>query len=467
MRARVALSAKRKTRAKSRRWRFAALAVLAVVGLVLLRLLITSDRTVGASMTVRVLTPAVEIAHPSAAFVAAEDGQVLVEGDRTRTDEAGHAVVNFFDGSSLQLDPSTELTLEGVDARDGGIVASMTQAVGRTWSSVRKGTNARYEIKTPAATAVVRGTGFEVVVLPTGATAVRVIDGSVAITAQGVTVPVGPGQQTSVTPGLAPTAPVAISVARLRVVLRAPVAAPAYVGVIDPLDRTCGFIDPVALRIPVAGPVAIEQIPLCTASPPSLGLATAEVVGAVPGAYTIFVMPSGADATYTLEVTAVLGADITFASSVSADILGGEVHATRLNITAAANGALSSSPLAITKVSAVQLPPDGARPPGTFGVVTYAASPSRALVPVGSGAPLAPRPVLAFPAGAGAPAAAIGGTGALMLLATFMFKDFLKPVYFAATISAIVAFIGGGLAILFFYRDFLIATFYRIGQLLQ
>jgi hypothetical protein len=456
---------------KRHRWRLAAIGVAAVILVTTIRLLLSSDPSLGASMTMRVLSPAVDIARGAAAFAPAADGDVIGEGDRARTDANGAGIINFFDGSSLTLDPSTEIGVVAIDERSNGVIASFTQAIGRTWSSVHKQTGTpRYEIKTPAATAVVRGTGFEIIVRADGFTTVRVSEGTVAVTAQGVTVLAAPGFETIVTPSQPPATPTASVVTALRVALRSPGPGGPFVALIDRLGRTCGIIDPAAVG--VAGPTTLEvsQIPRCAATAPAGGVATAEVGSPTTGTYTVVIFGGLApSAAFSLEVSGVLGGTLTFDNGAAGDVIANEIEATQLTLSVgpgggpAAPGGLGQ----LTRMNAGPVPPGAPLSPDAFAHMTLLKAGLVEFVPATSGTPLGPRPTLVPPPGAGTSLGVILGSGALMFGALFMFKDFMKPVFVAGSIAGIVAFIVGGLSLLFFYRDFLITTFYTIGRLLR
>src|SRR5438045_9188301 len=115
--------------------------------------------------TVTVLSGDVSVRHAGADFAAAIDGDVLHEGDTIRTGADGRAILTYFEGSSVTIEPTTELTIDAVStASDGGTVVLMTQAFGRTWHVVTTliTRGSRYEVRTPARTAPVRGTEFQV-----------------------------------------------------------------------------------------------------------------------------------------------------------------------------------------------------------------------------------------------------------------------------------------------------------------
>gem|GEM_PF-2953334 len=182
---------------------FAVLAAFAVGG---------QTRAVGPASVLAVLAGRVELAHGTAAYTTARDGETVATGDRLRTDGAGHAVVTFFDGSTLDIAPATELTIEAAGSTDGAVDLRITQAIGRTFSSVHKlvDTRSRYEIRTPSLVAAVRGTKFEVQVDADGSAAERTTEGLVAVSSAGSEVLVPAGAETRATPGTSPAPPAPI-----------------------------------------------------------------------------------------------------------------------------------------------------------------------------------------------------------------------------------------------------------------
>jgi hypothetical protein len=69
------------------------------------------------------------------------------------------------------------------------------------------GEESPFRVRTPTGVAGVRGTSFGIDVGPNGQTGITSLDGSVFAIAQNQEVTVGPGQYTSISPGMAPSAP--------------------------------------------------------------------------------------------------------------------------------------------------------------------------------------------------------------------------------------------------------------------
>ena len=123
-------------------------------------------RALGATTMVTIISGDIQVRHgATGSFVSATDGEVLAAGDTIRSADGARAVLTYFEGSTVSIEPNSELTIETASANpDGSTVVVMQQNVGRTWHVVTKliTGNSRYEVKTPASTASVRGTAFQV-----------------------------------------------------------------------------------------------------------------------------------------------------------------------------------------------------------------------------------------------------------------------------------------------------------------
>ena len=151
--------------------------------------------------TLAILNTAIEGARAGAAFAPALDGEVYATGDLVRANIEGRAVLTFFDGSSLSVDPGSQVKVVALNRVSAdGIQVTIEQSLGRSWSSVQKlkTPDSRYEVRTPSTVAVVRGTGFLTFVqqLATGGTQTtyQVDEGTLLVNANAggsVTVPAG------------------------------------------------------------------------------------------------------------------------------------------------------------------------------------------------------------------------------------------------------------------------------------
>ena len=162
------------------------------------------------SSTVTVLDGSVLVRHAGGQFAPITDGDIVGSGDTVRTAVASHGVLTFFDGTTVELEPDTEITIDQLRASaSGDKVVEITQTIGRTWHVVAKlvSPSSKYEIRTPASTAAVRGTAFQVAVSAEGTTSTETTEGDVSTIAQGAEVHVLPGQINSVTQGSPPQPP--------------------------------------------------------------------------------------------------------------------------------------------------------------------------------------------------------------------------------------------------------------------
>jgi hypothetical protein len=105
-------------------------------------------------------------------FEPASDGDVVRAGMTLRTSASGYAVITYFDGSTVSMDPDTTLTVSTVGSDpDGTKTILMRQDLGRTWHVVQRllTGSSRYQVTTPTMTASVRGTSFAIAVGPDAA----------------------------------------------------------------------------------------------------------------------------------------------------------------------------------------------------------------------------------------------------------------------------------------------------------
>lgn len=127
--------------------------------------LLGGSRAFAGGTTITIIGGEVAVRHGASDFVAAADGETLNAGDAIRTGADGRAILTYFEGSTVTVEPNTQLAIDrAAVAPDGGTVVLMTQAAGRTWHVVTKliTGGSKYEVRTPASTASVRGTEFQV-----------------------------------------------------------------------------------------------------------------------------------------------------------------------------------------------------------------------------------------------------------------------------------------------------------------
>jgi hypothetical protein len=200
-----------------------------------------------AAAILTVISGDVETRFGVGGFSTAADGAVLYVGSTIRTGADARAVITLFEGSTVELEPASDITIEEATARSGSTIVQLEQSLGRSWHVVTHLTNAdsRYEVKTPAATASVRGTSFEVAV-ENGAsgpsTSVTTIEGRVATADAAGTAEVllTPDQTTTVRANGVPERPRAAPEAH-RVVTVSAMSESSLV--VDPLGRANGIRD--------------------------------------------------------------------------------------------------------------------------------------------------------------------------------------------------------------------------------
>ncbi len=127
--------------------------------------LLGGGKALGSSTTITVIGGDVSVRHgANASYVAAVDGEVLAAGDGVRTGAEGRAVLTYFEGSTVTIEPSTDLVIDAAETQGSNTIVEMTQNAGRTWHVVTKLVtgDSKYEVRTPASTASVRGTAFTV-----------------------------------------------------------------------------------------------------------------------------------------------------------------------------------------------------------------------------------------------------------------------------------------------------------------
>lgn len=164
-------------------------------------------------LTVRVLSVTGDVvasSDKSGQDITLSAGTHLSAGDEVRTGAGGRALLEFGDGSRMLLQRSSQLQLELTNAY-GSKVKVIENRVrlhsGRIESKVPTASNpnARFEIRTPAATTRGRGTRYRVNIEHTlSRFRIEVIEGEVRVSGAGETVVVSGGSGTVVTRGQAP-----------------------------------------------------------------------------------------------------------------------------------------------------------------------------------------------------------------------------------------------------------------------
>lgn len=126
--------------------------------------------------------------------------QDLFLEDAIRTAERSRAAVLFFDETQVRLGPNAELTVE--DRTEGG-VSVLNLFGGEGWFRTKR-RGADLQVRTPAATAAIRGTEFGIRVDTDGSTTVTVLEGEIDLSNEAGSVRIVAGEEGFVRPGEPP-----------------------------------------------------------------------------------------------------------------------------------------------------------------------------------------------------------------------------------------------------------------------
>jgi hypothetical protein len=143
----------------------------------------------------------------SSIFVAASDSVVLHAGDAVRTDASGRAYITYADGTTLVVEPNSDLVID-MSVNEDNLFALITQNAGRVWYQISRtlSPGARYEVRSGSLAAVVRAGSTVSVDVTDEGTNITTVEGSVDTTSGGETVTITAGNGTTVASGTAPSA---------------------------------------------------------------------------------------------------------------------------------------------------------------------------------------------------------------------------------------------------------------------
>lgn len=284
-----------------------------------------------ASSTLTVFSGAVEVERDGR-WTPLADGAGLPTGARIRTSGEGRALLTFADGSTVALDPASELVVEVV-LTDGPRQIVLRQESGRLLHQVvpdeRPG--AAFEVRTASATVSARGTVFETTI-EAGETEVSTSDGLVEVVAGAERVNVASGESASAAPQrpLRAVPQTARAAATAMLLVDAPFAA----SVIGPDGRATGALP---------SGIVYQQIPGAFSSNPVVGAQRIELSKVRPGEYTLLLRRTAAgEGQMRLSV-----ADAEESVEIGED---GDVLALRLVITSS-GGSVSVKPVEIPAVA--------------------------------------------------------------------------------------------------------------------
>lgn len=287
-----------------------------------------------------VLRGDVDAQRGEGAFEPAIDGELLASGDVVRSNAQGRAVLTFFEGSTLSVEPGAQVRVIS-HARTAGnaLQVVIEQLSGRTWASVQQlaSPDSRFEIRTPSLTATVRGTAFETIIEVVNGqpvTTIKTTEGEVLVRAQGGggDTTVGPDQQVTVPVG-APAPAVQPQPPTPRLQFQG-TAGLGYL-VVDPHGRTCGS----------TGNTLVRQIPRCDVQG---GRVTVGEV--VAGEYSIVATAAQAAPDAQIAVQGLRGQTRDFGVAFATAMNVGDLVRTTLPVTVAADGRLGGGPFARAEV---------------------------------------------------------------------------------------------------------------------
>ena len=141
-------------------------------------------------------------------WIEGEIGMSLEVGDAIKTGDDSGAEITFFDGSTIELKPGTEIEIASLDISTdtGSTTISLKQTIGSTVSRVTKILDpaSSYEVETPSGVAAVRGSVMLVSVGGDGTTLITNQEGNIYAIAQGVELQVSEEQRCIISPDQPP-----------------------------------------------------------------------------------------------------------------------------------------------------------------------------------------------------------------------------------------------------------------------
>ena len=209
----------------------------------------------------------VEWEHP--AWSSVVPNQMLDVGTHVRTGDAGRAVILLVDETQLKINADTDLRLSSVkapttlfqrvaDTAGRSQESVMAVSKGQVWLRATTSKPTDVKITTPAVTAAIRGTEFDLRVGPDGESIITVLDGAVDMSNPQGAVLVNSGEQGRALIGQAPTKTLLVNP------LDAVQWTITYVGAVSPRDYPVRFQSVAAARAAAAQP-GLAGVPLAEA----------------------------------------------------------------------------------------------------------------------------------------------------------------------------------------------------------
>lgn len=174
----------------------AVLGLFIVLGVMLLQSLVIIQRIASVS---DVSGPVYVMTRTASQFSPLGDRERVVAGTVVKTGPGGTVTLNWVDGSRVRLGPETVVRVRKctLNTTTRATTSLFDLHVGRIWVRVLSALEGRtkFEVRTPTATAGVRGTVFSVAVDPRGVTEVEVYEGTVHVAGRAGEASVGAGQE--------------------------------------------------------------------------------------------------------------------------------------------------------------------------------------------------------------------------------------------------------------------------------
>jgi hypothetical protein len=170
-----------RTRRKLAQWLVALAVALPLTPAVVGPVVPTALAATPMGATLSVLAAPVDVAPiGQGEFTAGVDGQTLAQGDAVRTGSGGIALLTFFDGSEAQLGGDSQVQIERAEANPSPQIALLQTAGVSVNHVIPMGPDGSFQTDTPAASGLVRGTSYIVIVRQGAECGVDGDDGCVA-----------------------------------------------------------------------------------------------------------------------------------------------------------------------------------------------------------------------------------------------------------------------------------------------
>jgi outer membrane protein assembly factor BamB len=315
------------SRVSTRKSIIAAIALVLIAAIVIVGAsqLLEVEPASASSCTLTIFRGEVSLQQPETAdWISANDGMSLVAGDKIKTAPESNALITFLDGSTVEMEPETELSIVKVDAtEDGSSSVGIKQWVGRTWSRVARLVDAEstYEVETLSAVAVARGTLIDTEVTPEGTTTGKAFEGAIEILTDDQQLLLPAGQEIIIPMDGSASDPSDVSPPASQ--LRVAVSSEAWLQLIDPLGRSVGIVPP---------GIELNQIPSATASGSPGTAQTLEINEPLSGESEL-ILYSQESATVSLDMQAFSNDVTQFQESRNLELEEGQVYRIPLELT--------------------------------------------------------------------------------------------------------------------------------------